>query len=154
MMAVQNDKVQEDVITKMVVISDSLLPAEVAISAYKITSDVVVKETCYGLMITGKRSEVDRLASELRNENPHKIFIKERGYPSGDKRRCRADRGGGPRPGFHQLKEELEILPDIAKGLVLVERGFTPVPQPRPKNIDVDKFKEIINSTIAEGDAQ
>lgn len=145
---------QEEVITKMVVISDSLLPAEVAISAYKITSDVVIKETCYGLMITGKRGEVNRLAGELRKEHPHKIFIKERGYPSGDKRRCRADRGGGPRPGFHQLKAELDILPDIAKGLVLVERGNKPVPQPRPKNIDVDRFKEIINSTIREGDSK
>lgn len=148
------DDTAQDVITKMVVISDSLLPAEVAISAYKITSDVEIKETCFGLLITGKRTEVNQLSEELRREHPHKIFIKERGYPAGDKRRCRADRGGGPRPGFHQLKEELDILPDIGKGLVLVERGFTPIPQPRPKNIDVDRFKEIINSTTVEGDAK
>lgn len=144
----------EDQITKMVVISDSLLPAEVAISAYKITGDVSIKETCYGLMVTGKRSEVDRLVNELRNENPHKIFIKERGYAPGDKRRCRADRGGGPRPGFHQLKYELDILPDIAKGLILVERGSKPVAQPVQKNLDVDRFKEIIMEVVKDGDAK
>lgn len=145
---------EDEVITKMVVISDSLLPAEVAISAYKITGDVTIKETCYGLMITGKREEVDHMASELRKENPYKIFIKERGYPSGDKRRCRANRGGGPRPGFHQLKYELDILPEIAKGLVLAERGSKPVPQPRPKNLDVDRFVEIIKDMTKEGDSQ
>jgi len=145
---------EDEVITKMVVISDSLLPAEVAISAYKITSDVTIKETCYGLMVTGKRREVDRMVAGLRYEHPHKIFVKERGYPPGDSRRCRADRGGGPRPGFHQLKYELDILPDISKGLVLVERSSRPVPRPRPKNIDVDRFRQIIDTVVTrEGDA-
>ena len=144
----------DDIVTKMVVISDSLLPAEIAISAYKITGDVSVKETCYGLMVTGRRGEVDRLVGELRRENPHKIFVKERGYPPGDSRRCRADRGGGPRPGFHQLKYELDILPDIAKGLVLVERGSKAVAQPRPRNLDVERFAQIIEETVKDGDAK
>ena len=73
-----------------------------------------------------------------------KIFVKERGFPPGDSRRCRANRGGGPRPGFHQLKNEIDMLPDIAKGLVLVERGSKHVDQPESKNMDVDRFKKII----------
>ncbi|OPY28343.1 MAG: hypothetical protein A4E28_01600 [Methanocella sp. PtaU1.Bin125] len=142
----------DEAVTKMVVLSGSILPAEVAIEAYKITADVSVKETCYGLMVTGKRAEVDHLIRELRKVSPHKIFVKERGYPPGDSRRCRADRGGGPRPGFHQLKYEIDLLPDISKGLVLVDRGSRAVVQPRPKNIDVDRFKQIIDQMTEDGE--
>lgn len=134
----------EDKITKMVVIADTELPSDVAINAYKVTSDVTIKETCYGLMVTGRREEVDKVVEEVRKLNPTKIFVKERGFPPGDERRCRANRGGGPRPGFHQLKNEIDMLPDISKGLVLVERGSKPVDQPEPKNMDVDQFKRII----------
>jgi putative methanogenesis marker protein 6 len=94
------------------------------------------------------------MTDELRKYSPHKIFVKERGYPPGDSRRCRADRGGGPRPGFHQLKYEIELLPDISKGLVLVERGSKALAQPRPKNIDVDRFKQIIDQMTEDGEAK
>lgn len=144
----------DEIVTKMVVLSGSMLPAELAIEAYKITADVSVKETCYGLMVTGKRAAVDHLVIELRKTSPHKIFVKERGYPPGDSRRCRADRGGGPRPGFHQLKYEIDLLPDISKGLVLVDRGSKAVVQPRPKNIDVDRFKQIIDQITEDGEKQ
>jgi putative methanogenesis marker protein 6 len=134
----------EGVITKMVVISDTELPSDIAINAYKVSSDVTNKETCYGLMVTGKRGEVDKVVNEARKISPTKIFVKERGFPPGDARRCRANRGGGPRPGFHQLKNEIDMLPDIGKGLVLVERGSKPLDLPEAKNIPVDRFKEII----------
>ncbi len=140
---------ENELITKMVVISDGELPSELAINAYKISGDVVIKETCYGLMVTGKRQEVDRVVTEVRKFNPTKIFVKERGFPPGDARRCRANRGGGPRPGFHQLKEEIDMLPDISKGLVLVERGSKPIPLPEEKNLPVDVFKKIIDEEAA-----
>ncbi len=139
----------EEKITKMVVIADTELPSDVAINAYKVTSDVTIKETCYGLMVTGKRAEVDKVVNEVRKLNPHKIFVKERGFPPGDERRCRANRGGGPRPGFHQLKNEIDMLPDIGKGLVLVERGSKSVSQPEPRNMDVDQYKKIIEEESA-----
>ncbi len=135
----------EEKITKMVVISDTELPSDVAINAYKVSSDVTIKETCYGLMVTGKREEVDKVVNEVRKLSPTKIFVKERGFPPGDERRCRANRGGGPRPGFHQLKNEIDMLPDIGKGLILVERGSKPLDLPEAKNIPVDKFKQIID---------
>jgi len=135
----------EDKITKMVVISDTELPSDVAINAYKVSSDVTIKETCYGLMVTGKREEVDRVVNEVRKINPSKIFVKERGFPPGDARRCRANRGGGPRPGFHQLKNEIDMLPDIGKGLVLVERGSKPIDLPEAKNLPFDQFKKIMD---------
>jgi len=143
-----------ETVTKMVVISGQMLPAELAIEAYKITADVSIKETCYGLMVTGRRGEVDHLVKELRGRNPNRLFVKERGYPPGDSRRCRADRGGGPRPGFHQLKYEIDLLPDISKGLVLADRGSKAVVQPRPKNVDVDRFKQIIDEMTREGEKQ
>lgn len=134
----------EEKITKMVVISDTELPSDMAINAYKVSSDVTIKETCYGLMVTGTRGEVDKVVNEVRKLNPTKIFVKERGFPPGDERRCRANRGGGPRPGFHQLKNEIDMLPDIGKGLILVDRGSKPLDLPEAKNIPVDKFKQII----------
>ncbi len=139
----------EDIITKMVVIAESELPSDIAISAYKVSSDVTIKETCYGLMVTGKREEVDKVVNEVRKLNPTKIFVKERGFPPGDERRCRANRGGGPRPGFHQLKNEIDLLPDISKGLVLVERGSKPVTLPEEKNLPVDIFKKVIEEETA-----
>jgi len=138
----------EEKITRMVVISDTELPSDVAINAYKVSSDVTIKETCYGLMVTGTREEVDKVVNEVRKLSPTKIFVKERGFPPGDERRCRANRGGGPRPGFHQLKNEIDLLPDIGKGLILVERGSKPLDLPEAKNIPVDKFKQIIDEEV------
>jgi putative methanogenesis marker protein 6 len=135
----------EEKITKMVVISDTELPSDIVIHAYKVSSDVTIKETCYGLMLTGTRKEVDKVVDAVRSLSPTRIFVKERGFPPGDERRCRANRGGGPRPGFHQLKNELDLLPDIGKGLVLVERGSKPVSLPESKNLPVDTFKRIID---------
>ncbi len=135
----------EDIITKMVVISDTELPSDIVISAYKVSSDVTIKETCYGLMVTGKRENVDKVVDAVRKLGPTRIFVKERGFPPGDERRCRANRGGGPRPGFHQLKNELDLLPDIGKGLVLVERGSKPLSLPESKDLPVDTFKRIID---------
>lgn len=135
----------EDKITKMVVISDTELPSDIAINAYRVSSDVTIKETCYGLMVTGERGEVDKVVDAVRKISPTKIFVKERGFPPGDARRCRANRGGGPRPGFHQLKNEIDLLPDIGKGLVLVERGSRPLDLPEAKNLPVDRLREIID---------
>jgi putative methanogenesis marker protein 6 len=139
----------EEKITKMVVISDSELPSDIAISAYKVSSNVTIKETCYGLMVTGSREEVDKVVNEVRKVSPTKIFVKERGFPPGDSRRCRANRGGGPRPGFHQLKNEIDLLPDIGKGLILVERGSKPLALPEEKPLPVDQFKKIIDEEAA-----
>jgi putative methanogenesis marker protein 6 len=141
----------DEKITKMVVISDTELPSDMAINAYKVSSDVTIKETCYGLMVTGLREEVDKVVNEVRKISPTKIFVKERGFPPGDERRCRANRGGGPRPGFHQLKNEMDILPDIGKGLVLVERGSKPMDLPEAKNLPIDTLKKIIDEEAPKG---
>ena len=105
-----------DEITKMVVLADSspILPSELALRAYELSTDAVVKETCFGLIVTGSEKAVNETIEELRKLDPSGIFVKDRGFPPGDSRRCRAVRGGGARPGFHQLEKESAILPSIS----------------------------------------
>ncbi len=54
---------------------------------------------------------------ELRKMDESNIFIKDRGFPPGDPRRCRGHRGGGARPGFYMMQHESEILPLISRAL-------------------------------------
>jgi hypothetical protein len=45
-----------EIITKMIVINSSkLLPSDVAIKLYESKADVMVKETCFGVMVSGER---------------------------------------------------------------------------------------------------
>ncbi len=107
-----------NIITKIVVTSsDSVLPMDVALQAHLAEEDVVVKETCFGLMVSGEREKVEKMIAKIRNLDPNGIFVKERGFGVADKRRCRASRGGGPRPGFYFLKEEGLMLPMIRGAL-------------------------------------
>jgi len=80
----------------------------------------VVKETCFGAIVEGEDEEVDRIAETLRKEYYY-VFSKERGYPIGDKRICRAERGGGARSGFYQIEYESEFLPLISEAIREIE---------------------------------
>lgn len=120
----------EDIVTKIVVVSsDSVLPMDLALQAHMNSEDVVIKETCFGLIVSGRRDRVEHMISWLRNLDPHGIFVKERGFGPGDERRCRANRGGGARPGFYLLKEEGELLPMIRHALDKLKRQKIPPEQ-------------------------
>jgi putative methanogenesis marker protein 6 len=80
-------------------------------------SGVRVKETCYGVLLEGEATKVREIAEEVRKMDPNGIFSKPRGFPIGDARICRATRKGGPRPGFHQLELEYQLLPKVRKAL-------------------------------------
>lgn len=137
-----------DIVTKMVVVNSSkLLPSDVAIKLYELKSDVMVKETCYGILVSGERSIVNSLLLKIRELDPYGIFIKERGFSPGEPYRCRATRRGGAKPGFHNLEKEDKILPYIASALKEIDRGKIPVEKKRKRKIDIDKFKEIINQS-------
>ena len=134
-----------DSITKMMVInSTKVLPSDVVIKLYESNADVMIKETCFGIMISGERAIVDGLLSEIRKMDPYGIFIKERGFAPGEPNRCRATRRGGARPGFHMLENEDRLLPHIAQGLKALDKGEIPVKKGLKKKIDVEKLKEII----------
>ncbi len=141
-----------DETTKMLVLADSspVLPSELALRAYELSTDAVIKETCFGLIITGPERAVNEIIAELRRLDTTGIFVKERGFPPGDSRRCRAVRGGGPRPGFHQLEKESQMLPCIGHGLETIEEPLDKKVQKKHVKLDVDRFSEIIDDQLRE----
>ncbi len=139
-----------DTITKMVVInSQKVLPSDVVIKLYESNADVMIKETCFGIIVSGERTIVDSLLSSIRKIDPYGIFIKERGLAPGEPYRCRATRRGGARPGFHTLETEDKILPYIASALKALDKGEIPQQKKRKTKLDVEKLKEIIKEAEA-----
>ena len=51
----------------------------------------------------------------------YRIFVKDRGFPPGDARRCRADLGGA-RPGYLGHEFEMKMAPYISFGLEAVDK--------------------------------
>jgi putative methanogenesis marker protein 6 len=134
-----------DTITKMVVInSQKVLPSDVVIKLYESNADVMIKETCFGIIVSGERSVVEQLLGSIRKMDPYGIFIKERGLAPGEPYRCRATRRGGARPGFHTLETEDKILPYIASALKALDKGEVPEQKQRKKKLDIEKLKQII----------
>lgn len=138
---------EDDVITKLVVISsDSVLPIDAAMKVYGSETSIVIKETCFGTMVTGPREAVNRVVKEVVDLDKNHIFVKERGFPPGDERRCRASRGGGPRPGFHYLREEVQMLPTIGKALDDYEKRIPLKKTGKKKKLEVEKLEDIISA--------
>jgi len=136
-----------DKITKMIVINSSkVLPSDVVIKLYDSNADVMIKETCFGVMVSGERSIVDKLLFETRKIDPYGIFIKERGFAPGEPNRCRATRRGGARPGFHMLETEEKLLPKIAEGLRALDKGEIPRQKMKKKKLELEKLIEIIKN--------
>ncbi|MEI7827139.1 MAG: methanogenesis marker 6 protein [Euryarchaeota archaeon] len=141
-----------DEITKMVVLADSspILPSELALRAYELSTDAIVKETCFGLIVTGSEKAVNETIKELRRLDPSGIFVKDRGFPPGDSRRCRAVRGGGPRPGFHQLERESGILPSISYGLETIDEPLDTKGREKREKLKISRFIEVIDEQSKE----
>ena len=138
-------------VTKYVVVeSFTVTPADLGIRAYEISKDVMVKETCFGLVVNGKEEEVDRVTSELRRIDPDHIFVKDRGFPPGDPRRCRANLGGA-RPGYHGMEQEMTVIPYVSHGLEAIKaRDIQTVPPPQNplehKALDISRLKKLIDA--------
>ncbi len=138
-------------VTRYVVVeSFDITPADLASRAYEISKGAMIKETCFGLVITGKEEEVDRIIAELRRIDPAHIFIKDRGFPPGDSRRCRANLGGA-RPGYHGMEFEMTVIPYVSRGLetlVTVDENTVPAPE-NPldiKKLDASLLKKLIDA--------
>jgi putative methanogenesis marker protein 6 len=138
-------------VTKYVVVdSFDVTPADLGLRAYEISQGLMIKETCFGIVINGKEGEVDRVISELRKIDPEHIFIKDRGFPPGDPRRCRANLGGA-RPGYNGLEHEMTIISYISHGLEeLNNRDEHSIPAPENplehKKLDLYKLKKLIEA--------
>jgi len=116
--------------------------------------NLTIKETCYGAMISGEEDEVKNAVDFLRKEFKNSVFIKDRGFLPGETVRCRADRGGGGRPGFHQLENEVNTLPIIEQALNEISEGdektsFVDVSKKKIKRkVSVDKLQDIIKENV------
>lgn len=140
---------EDGTLTKLVVISsDSILPIDAALEIYESETDITIKETCFGTMVTGPEDAVNKVVSEVVKLDRNHIFVKERGFPPGDDRRCRAGRGGGPRPGFHFLRNEIGLLPSIGKALDDYDNNVPLEKVVYPEKIKVSRLKDIIESEL------
>ena len=138
-------------VTKYVVVeSFDVTPADLAARAYEISRGAMIKETCFGLVINGQEEEVDRIIAELRSVDPDHIFIKDRGFPPGDTRRCRANLGGA-RPGYHGMEYEMTIIPYVSYGLEVLkkndENSIAAPENPLVRRVlDISRLKKIIDA--------
>ena len=138
-------------VTKYVMVeSFDITPADLALRGYEISKGVMIKETCFGLVISGKEGEVDRVVAELRKIDPDHIFVKDRGFPPGDARRCRANLGGA-RPGYNGLEYEMSIIPYVSHGLEALknidEKTVPPMEDPLEHPLlDIYKLKKLIDA--------
>ena len=138
-------------VTKYIVVeSFEVTPADLAIRGYEVSKGAMIKETCFGLVVNGMPDEVDRIVTELRKVDPDHIFVKDRGFPPGDPRRCRANLGGA-RPGYHSMEYEMALLPYVSHGLgELKKRDAASVPAPENpfghEPLDITTLKKIIDA--------
>ena len=143
-------------VTKYVFVeSPDTTPAELAQRAYEISMGVMIKETCFGLQITGEEGEVEKVIAVLRTVDPARIFVKDRGFPPGDHRRCRANLGGA-RPGYYGHENEMRLVRFIAKGIAALDDRKPAATDQQKKYseqktgsddepLDIDTFQKIIN---------
>ena len=138
--------------TKYVVTSQEsdVLPSDIALKIYELGREINIKETCFGVIIDGEEDDVEATVKEIRAMDPSNIFIKDRGFPPGDPRRCRGHRGGGARPGFYMLQHESEILPLISRGLAAEARGEEAPPEiGTKKRPSLERLEEMINEEFS-----
>jgi len=138
-------------VTKYVVVeSFEITPADLAIRGYEISQGAMIKETCFGLVVSGKEEEVNRIVSGLRQMDPDHIFVKDRGFPPGDPRRCRANLGGA-RPGYNGMEFEMTVIPFVSHGLEeLKKRDAATIPPPKNpleySSLDITLLKNLMEA--------
>jgi len=135
-------------VTKYVFIeSYKATPDDIVARAYEISEKVMIKETCFGLQVTGQEDDVDLVISHIRELDPSHIFVKDRGFPPGDPRRCRANLGGA-RPGYFGHEYEMGFIRRITTGLERLDDSPNYVPasyHDRDSCFSVEKLIDIIN---------
>lgn len=137
-------------VTKYVFVdSPDTTPQDIAVAAYEIAQGVMVKETCFGCQITGTLEDVERIIAHLRSIDPYRIFVKDRGFPPGDSRRCRANLGGA-RPGYLGHEFEMKLAPYISYGLSEVDKMTASqlkkaagASLPVEENLDIEQLEKI-----------
>jgi putative methanogenesis marker protein 6 len=140
---------EQKMITKLVAVSsDKYLPPDAARAAYTSGYPVTLKETCYGLVVTGTKENIDGVIKAVQGLDKNHIFVKDRGFPTGDKRRCRATRNGGQRPGFYILHEEISKMGMIGEALDNYDAGQPKVTAKWPKRPSAAELEEYIHKEL------
>lgn len=141
-------------VTKYVFVeSDKITPNDIAARAYEVSQKVMIKETCFGMQITGNEKDVEAIIAHIREVDPAHIFVKDRGFPPGDPRRCRANLGGA-RPGYFGHEFEMGLVRWISKGIEEVSReDLTPLNpalqrKTEPELLDIMKLQKIIENEV------
>ncbi|MCU0629935.1 MAG: methanogenesis marker 6 protein [Methanoregulaceae archaeon] len=138
-------------VTKYIFVeSPEMTPQDLAVRAYEISGGSMIKETCFGLQVTGTAEDVEKIIEALRLLDPDHIFVKDRGFPPGDPRRCRANLGGA-RPGFFGHEFEISLIRHVSHGLhKLPERDTQSIshpPSPGPEEkLNISKLKMLIDA--------
>lgn len=135
-------------VTKYVFIeSYKTTPDDVAARAYEVSEGVMIKETCFGVQVTGTEEEVERVVTHIRELDPSHIYVKDRGFPPGDPRRCRANLGGA-RPGYFGHEYEMGFIRRIAVGLERLDEYVIPAAdlqnKEEPEVLSVKRLSELI----------
>ena len=142
-------------ITKIVAVSsDKILPGDAAQAAYASGYPITLKETCYGLVLTGTEENVNQVIEIIRNLDKNYIFVKDRGFPTGDPRRCRATRNGGQRPGFYTLHAEISRMGTIGEALDNYDAKVEKINAEWPNRPDSFKLENYITETLGESKAK
>ena len=130
--------------TRMIVLGPSaqINQNELVQRLHMLELPLTIKSTCYGAIIHGDDEIVKEAVTRIRELDPCNIFTKDRGFPPGDPRRCRAKRGAA-REGFHQLEKEYELLDCLREAL----ENPREVHVERPKKISPDEFKKLIEES-------
>lgn len=136
-----------DKINRMIVLGSGcfISTKELVTELQMLELPINIRLTCYGAHINGEKEYVLEAVKKARELDLNHIFIKKRGFPVGDPRRCRAKRKGA-REGFHQLQAEYELLPHVSYALEHMKR----VEVTRPKRVSVDEFKDVMNEICPE----
>ncbi len=137
-------------VTKYIITSpeSDILPADIAMKIYGSKYDVNVKETCFGIIINGEEDVIAEAVKEIRAMDPAGIFIKDRGFPPGDRRRCRGIRGGGARPGFYMLESESQMLPMISRALASEGKAPEGEAPKKKKPLEPRRLEEIVKEEL------
>ncbi len=139
-------------VTKYVITSpeSDIISSDIAMKIYGSKYDVNVKETCFGVVINGEEKVIDEVVKEIRAMDPTGIFVKDRGFPPGDPRRCRGRRGGGARPGFYMIESESKMLPMISRALKSEAEGEATEESPKEKKpLDIKRLEDIVKEELS-----
>ena len=131
---------EKNKVTRMIVLGPKaqLSQSELVGKLHMLELPMTIKSTCYGAVIHGEEKDVMDAVNRIRKLDPSHIFTKDRGFPPGDPRRCRAKRGAA-REGFHQLEKEYELLEYVCDALENPEK----VTMEAPEKVTPADFRKI-----------